>query len=122
MKKKINKQTLTNLKTLTKTKSSSLNSKINLTTLIMISKHSLMCRVATYCISCLTSLRKNNSSSNKIRSSSSSLKRKMINTTRLNSLIWQILKMLNKTMIIKHKKTNRMKVIRRWNTSLIRMK
>lgn len=46
----------------------------------------------------------------------------MINTTRLNSLIWQILKMLNKTMIIKHKKTNRIEVIRRWNTSLIRMK
>lgn len=55
MKKRINKQTLTNLKTLTKTKSSSLNNKINLTTLIMISKHSLMCRVATYFISCLTS-------------------------------------------------------------------
>jgi hypothetical protein len=47
----------------------------------------------------------------------------MINTTRLSSLTWPILKMLNKTtMIIKHKKTNRMRVIRRWNTSLIRMK
>jgi hypothetical protein len=45
----------------------------------------------------------------------------MINTTRLSSLTWP--KMLNKTTtIIKQKKTKRMKVIRRWNTSLIRMK
>lgn len=112
---------LKNQRTLTKTRNNNQNSKINQTTRWVISRPSLTFRVATYCISCPTSWRKSNSSSSRILSNSSSLRKRMNSLRRLINLTWQILKILNKTtMIIKQLKMNSRKVIRRWSTNLIR--